>query len=244
MSHILVVEDNATLALGLRHSLESDGHEVDVVHAGDVGLARALAEPPDLIVLDLMLPGLDGFSVLRELRTSGDVTPVLILSARGEDLDKIQGFRLGADDYVVKPVGLVELLLRVRAILRRTAGTGASDLPPRHVIGDVTVDLEARTVAREGAAIEITPLEFELLACLIRHRGHAVSRETLLAEVWGFPQPGRVRTRTIDTHVATLRSKIEADASRPELILTVRKVGYRLTPESKRADGRHRLQHP
>lgn len=227
MSHILVIEDNVNLALGLSHSLESDGHSVMVAHDGEAGLAAALERSPDLIVLDLMLPGMDGFSVLRELRGADLGTPVLILSARGEDVDKIQGFRLGADDYVVKPVGLVELLLRVRAILRRAGGAPA-DAASRHEVGDVTVDLDARTVVRDGSEVEITPLEFELLACLIRHRGRAVPRQTLLTEVWGFPEPGRVRTRTIDTHVATLRSKIEPDPSRPALILTVRKVGYRL----------------
>ncbi|MDX1577197.1 MAG: response regulator transcription factor [Gemmatimonadota bacterium] len=229
MSRVLVVEDNVNLALGLRHSLESDGHEVDVIHAGDAALERALAEPPDLMILDLMLPGLDGFAVLRELRAAGNLAPVLILSARGEEVDKIQGFRLGADDYVVKPVGLVELLLRVRAILRRV---GAPPPPEEslHQLGDAVVDLEARTIERDGVEIDVTPLEFDLLACLIRRRGRAVDRETLLAEVWGFPEPGRVRTRTIDTHVATLRSKIERDPARPELILTVRKVGYRLAP--------------
>jgi len=228
VSQVLVVEDNVNLALGLRHSLESDGHAVTVVHDGNMALERAQQESPELIVLDLMLPGLDGFTVLRELRAAGAVTPVLILSARGEEVDKIQGFRLGADDYVVKPVGLVELLLRVRAILRRSTGARDGDLAPSHRVGDVVVDLEARTVVRGGLDLDVTPLEFELLACLIRHRGRAVTRQTLLAEVWGFPDPGRVRTRTIDTHVATLRSKIETDPARPELILTVRKVGYRL----------------
>jgi len=227
VSHVLVVEDNVNLALGLRHSLESDGHSVDVIHEGNAALARALGKPPDLMILDLMLPGLDGFTVLRELRAAGDITPVLILSARGEDVDKIQGFRLGADDYVVKPVGLVELLLRVRAILRRT--TESPDADPRHAIGDVVVDLAARTVVRKGLDLEVTPLEFDLLACLIKNRGRAVSRQMLLAEVWGFPEPDRVRTRTIDTHIATLRSKIESDPARPEFILTVRKMGYRLT---------------
>ena len=229
MSHILVVEDNVHLALGLRRSLESDGHSVEVCHEGGLALARSMEDPPDLIVLELMLPGLDGFAVLRELRGAGRATPVLILSARGEDVDKVQGFRLGADDYVVKPVGLVELLLRVRAILRRVAASDRAG-QTRCAFGQIVVDLDARTVERDGAPVDMTPLEFDLLACLIRNQGRAVTRETLLAEVWGFPEPGRVRTRTIDTHVATLRSKIEMDPTHPRHILTVRKIGYRLAP--------------
>lgn len=230
MSHVLVVEDNVSLATGLRHALESDGHTVDVVHDG-----RALADggertTPDLIVLDLMLPGVDGFSVLRQLRAEGDATPVLILSARGEDVDKIQGFRLGADDYVVKPVGLVELLLRVGAILRRSGAISSRgvSIEKCHRVGDLEVDLAARTASRNGASVEMTRLEFDLLAFLIRHRGEVVLREALLANVWGFPHPDRVRTRTLDTHIATLRSKIEPDSTQPVWIQTVRKVGYRL----------------
>jgi DNA-binding response OmpR family regulator len=227
VSHVLVVEDNVNLALGLRRSLESDGHSVTVIHDGEEALERALESASDLIILDLMLPGVDGFAILRRLRGAGDSTPVLILSARAEDVDRIQGFRLGADDYVVKPVGLVELLLRVRAILRRTGST-ESDGPPRHEFGDVVVDLGARTVTREGAPVELTPLEFDLLACLLHRRGQAVTRDAILAEVWRFPEPGRVRTRTIDTHVGTLRAKIEKDPANPAHILTVRKIGYRL----------------
>lgn len=225
--HILVVEDNVNLAVGLRHSLESEGHQVAVSHDGEEALRRILRPPrPDLVVLDLMLPGLDGFGILRRVREAGLETPVLILSARGEDVDKVQGFRLGADDYVVKPVGLVELLLRVRAILRRSV---VGDAPTsRHVIGDVIVDLPARTVERGGEAVELTRLEFDLLACLLRRRGKAVHRETLLMEVWGYPDPTRVRTRTLDTHVASLRGKLEPDPAAPERIVTVRKVGYRL----------------
>ena len=227
MSHVLVIEDNVNLALGLRHSLESDGYVVTVAHDGQAGIDHARQVPPDLIVLDLMLPGVDGFSVLRELRSEGLTTPVLILSARGEDVDKIQGFRLGADDYVVKPVGLVELLLRVRAILRRSAGQGGAPAPV-HDLGGVVVDLAARTVTRGGEDVEMTRLEFDLLARLLRNRGRVVTREALLSDVWGFPEPSRIRTRTLDTHVATLRSKLGRQPGDPGWIVTVRKVGYRL----------------
>ncbi|MEZ4417720.1 MAG: response regulator transcription factor [Gemmatimonadota bacterium] len=230
MSRILVVEDNPTLALALRQSLESDGHTVAVVHDGQAALEHAMGWEPELIVLDLMLPGVDGLTVLRRLRERDQATPVLILSARGEDVDKVQGFRFGADDYVVKPVGLIELLLRIRAILRRAVPDALARPGGHHRVGEVMVDLAARTVTREGAELEMAPLEFDLLACLIRHRGRAVSRETLLAEVWGFPEPDRIRTRTIDTHIATVRAKVEPDPSRPRWIVTVRKIGYRLEP--------------
>lgn len=227
MSRVLVVEDNVNLALGLARGLETDGHVVTVVHDGRVAVSTVVDDPPDLIVLDLMLPGLDGFSVLREVRQGAVHVPVLILSARGEDLDKVQGFRLGADDYVVKPVGLIELLLRVRAILRRSRpenrGSGGV-----YELGDVVVDVGARRVSRAGREVEMTRLEFDLLACLLAHRGQAVTRGRLLARVWGFPHPEKARTRTLDTHVASLRAKLEADPSRPVHIITVRKVGYRL----------------
>lgn len=227
-SRILVVEDNANLALALERSLESDGHRVQIVDRGDQVAEVVRGGDIDLVVLDLMLPGLDGFEVLRALREHGVETPVLILSARGEDVDKVQGFRLGADDYVVKPVGLVELLLRVRAILRRTGGVEAPAPGARHTVGELTIDVGARTVHRGTTAIETTPLEFALLVRLLQNRGQAVSREQLLADVWGFPDPNRVRTRTIDTHIATLRAKLESDPTAPRLILTVRKVGYRI----------------
>ncbi|NNM32419.1 MAG: response regulator transcription factor, partial [Gemmatimonadetes bacterium] len=215
-------------AAGLARGLETDGHRVKVVHDGHEALAQAASgEPPDLMVLDLMLPGLDGFSVLRRVRDRGLDVPVLILSARGEDLDKVQGFRLGADDYVVKPVGLVELLLRVRAILRRAAPAGDGGVDQR-TFGTVVVDLGARIVTRAGREVELTRLEFDLLACLLENRGRAVTRTRLLSQVWGYPDPRRARTRTLDTHVASLRAKLEVDPSRPAHIVTVRKVGYRI----------------
>ena len=228
MSHILVVEDNANLAAGLARGLETDGHQVRVAYDGPDALAQATgAEPFDLVVLDLMLPGLDGFSVLRQLRGLGMDVPVLILSARGEDVDKVQGFRLGADDYVVKPVGLVELLLRVRAILRRSS-VGSDFGDDVLGFGDVEVDVGARIVTRQKEEVELTRLEFDLLACLLEHRGQAVTRAHLLSQVWGFPDPRKARTRTLDTHVASLRAKLEEDPSRPAHIVTVRKVGYRI----------------
>ena len=227
MRRILVVEDNDALARGLTRSLEAAGFSAEVA-ASRAAAGRALAgDEPDLVVLDLMLPDGDGFEVLRDLRASGSTVPLLVLSARGEEIDKLTGFRLGADDYVVKPVGVLELIARVEALLRRAgADSGREALPSPLRIGGVEVDPERRTAVREGAAIDLSPQEFDLLLCLARHQGKVVSRATLLTEAWGYRNP--VPTRTVDTHVFTLRAKIEDDPSRPRHILTVRKAGYRL----------------
>lgn len=226
-ARVLVVEDNASLAAGLSRALETEGYGVEHIARGDRAIGRLEDHDFDLIILDLMLPGASGFDVLRRLREGRDDTPVLILSARGEDVDKIQGFRLGADDYVVKPVGLLELLFRTEAILRRSHGTGRG-APGTYRFGNVVVDEGARTVERAGARVGLARLEFDLLVTLLRAGGHAVSRERLLRDVWDISNPGRIRTRTIDTHVAALRAKLEAEPAQPRHILTVRKVGYRL----------------
>lgn len=226
LARVLIVEDNASLARGLERALETEGYEVAHVARGDRALARIEDHDFDLIILDLMLPGASGFDVLRRLREGRDDTPVLILSARGEDVDKIQGFRLGADDYVVKPVGVLELLFRTEAILRRTHGI--ADAPAVYRFGDVVVDEGARTVERAGVRVALARLEFDLLATLLRAGGHAVTRKRLLRDVWDIANPDRVRTRTIDTHIAALRAKLEVEPSGPRHILTVHKVGYRL----------------
>lgn len=227
MRRILVVEDNDALARGLSRSLEAAGFSADVA-ASRAAAGRALAgDEPDLVILDLMLPDGDGFEVLRDLRASGSTVPLLVLSARGEEIDKLTGFRLGADDYVVKPVGVLELIARVEALLRRAGADSAQEVLPSPLrIGEVEVDPERRTAVREGEAIDLSPQEFDLLLCLARHQGRVVSRATLLTEAWGYRNP--VPTRTVDTHVFTLRAKIEDDPSRPRHILTVRKAGYRL----------------
>lgn len=233
MTRILIVEDNASLALGLRRSLEAAGFQAEVAPDASTAARAVAQEKPDLLVLDLMLPGRDGLELLGELRASRCDVPVLILSARGEELDKLRGFRLGADDYVVKPVGVLELIARVEAILRRAspergraAGRGLGE---EVRFGEVVVRPGPRTVHRRGAPVELTPREFGLLLCLLRHGGSVVDRDTLLTEVWGYKRP--VPTRTVDTHVATLRAKLEDDPSSPRHILTVRKVGYRLRRE-------------
>ena len=220
MTRVLLVEDNPDLAFGLRASLEVEGYDVVQAETGPAGLAAASDAAPDLVVLDLMLPGMNGYEVLRRLRGNGGEMPVLILTARGEEAGKVQGFRLGADDYVVKPVGVLEFLARVDALLRRSRPKTASRA---WSIDDLEIDADRRTIAVAGERVELSPLEFDLLVALARRRGSLVSRAELLKEVWGYRSD--VESRTVDTHIAKLRAKIDRGESR---IVTVRKKGYRL----------------
>src|SRR5207248_10065517 len=185
MTRILVVEDNPDLAYGLRNNLEIEGYQVEVADDGTKGLARARDGRPDLIILDLMLPGMDGFRVLRALREAGRTMPVLILTARGEESDKVRGLRLGADDYVTKPFGVLELLARVEALLRRTAPSGGGAAPPEQ-FGAIEVIPASRTVLRGGRPVGLTPKEFDLLLALLQRRGAVATRMELLTEVWGY----------------------------------------------------------
>jgi DNA-binding response OmpR family regulator len=223
---ILIVEDNADLAYGLRNNLEIEGYEVDVARDGPSGLTRARSARPDLVILDLMLPGLDGYRVLKTLRDDGFDMPVLILTAHGQEADKVRGFRLGADDYVTKPFGLLELMARVGALLRRTGRRHAATDIPREAFGGIEIDPRTRTVYRDGAPVSVTPMEFDLLIALLNRKGSVASRLDLLQEVWGHSSA--VLTRTVDTHIAELRRKLERDPAAPDYILTVRKAGYRL----------------
>ena len=230
MSRILVVEDNANLAYGLATSLELEGHSVAIAETGPDGLREARDSAPDLVILDLMLPGMDGYRVLKTLRDEGSAVPVILLTARGEEADKVLGFRLGADDYVTKPFGLLELLARVDARLRRAPGAGwPLSRQPGEVVerfGDVEVDPASRTVRRAGEEVALTPKELDLLLTLLRRNGAVASRLELLQEVWGHR--AAVMTRTVDMHVAELRRKLEDEPSNPRYILTVWKAGYRL----------------
>jgi DNA-binding response OmpR family regulator len=229
---ILILEDNETLALGLRTSLEVEGYKVECVTDGNDGLAWLTQHNPDLIVLDLMLPSLNGFEVLRRYRARGGAAAVLILSARDQEVDKVQGFRIGADDYVVKPIGVLEFLARVEAIIRRLAPAGGSaaagDAGTRvslHRFSDVVVDLRTRTVLRGGNPVDLSPMEFDFLSFLIESGGDIVSRETLMRQVWRYSLG--VTSRTVDQHVARLRNKLEPDPAQPRHLITVRKAGYR-----------------
>ncbi|HKP76717.1 MAG TPA: response regulator transcription factor [Longimicrobiaceae bacterium] len=227
MSRILVVEDNANLAYGLSTSLELEGHQVAVARDGAEGLCAARQHPPDLVILDLMLPEMDGYRVLKALREDGCEVPVLILTARGAESDKVLGFRLGADDYVTKPFGLLELLARVGALLRRAARP-VPDAGEVAVVtlGEIEVSPAQRAVRLRGEEVPLTPKEFDLLMALVRRKGTVAGRLELLAEVWGHR--AAVMTRTVDMHVAQLRRKLEDDPADPRHILTVWKAGYRI----------------
>jgi two-component system, OmpR family, alkaline phosphatase synthesis response regulator PhoP len=228
MARVLIVEDNPDLAYGLRTGLEIEGYEVQVAEDGETGLDRARAWDPDLVMLDLMLPGMDGYRVLRTLREGGSDVPVLILTARGEEADKVLGFRLGADDYVTKPCGVLELLARVGALLRRSRIADHRGPEGLERFGSVEINPASRTVAKEGTPVALSPKEFDLLLALVRRRGAVASRVELLREVWGHRV--EVMTRTVDIHIAELRRKLEDDPSQPRHILTVWKAGYRLEP--------------
>lgn len=231
MARILLIEDNVDLAYGLRNNLEIEGYEVRVAENGESGLDQAEEWAPDLIILDLMLPDLDGYRVLQHLRKTGVMTPVLILTARGEESDKVLGFRLGADDYVTKPFGVLELLARVEAILRRVGKSpnaeGAEDCGLVE-FGAVRIDCRSRSVERNGEDVSLTPKELDLLLALINRGGAVASRLELLQEVWGHR--AAVVSRTVDTHVSELRRKLEDEPSHPRHIVTVHKAGYRFQP--------------
>ncbi len=224
MTRILVVEDNADLAFAVTTALQSEGFDVAVAGTGPEGVEAARARSADLIILDLMLPGFDGYRVIRTLRESGIETPILILTARGEEADKVKGLRLGADDYVTKPFGAMELLARVDALLRRSR-IPATAPALLHRFGDVEVNRAARTVKRRGKPVALAPKEFDLLIALMDRAGTVVPRGDLLSAVFGYQHD--VNTRTVDIHVSELRAKIEPNPARPVHIITVRKAGYR-----------------
>lgn len=228
MSRILLIEDNRDLAFGLRNNLEIEGYEVETAENGRAGLEAFARTTPDLLILDLMLPELDGFRVLRSLRKEGHSVPILILTAKGEEADKVRGLRMGADDYVTKPFGLLELLARVEALLRRTHKAGTTESIGVQRFGKIEVDPAARTVCRAAQMVELSPKEFDLLLALLRAGGAVVSRLQLLREVWGYS--AAVVSRTVDTHIAELRRKLEENPASPRHILTVRKTGYRIKP--------------
>lgn len=224
-ARLLVVEDQPEIGALLAGALRTEGFEVRLVADGREVLPLVRRWTPDLAILDLMLPGLDGFEVLRQLRADLGHLPVIILSARGEEADKIRGFRLDADQYVTKPFSLVELLERVHALLRRRPRPAASAAPDVIRFGRVAVEVAARQVTRDGAAVTLSPKAFDLLLALVRRDGAVASRAALLREVWGYQ--ALVLSRTVDSHVAELRRKLEDDPAEPAHILTVYKAGYR-----------------
>ncbi len=226
MSRILIVEDHRAIAKGLGDNLEADGHEVRIAPDGLASIAEALEWRPDLVLLDLMLPKRDGFDVLSTIRLRGATMPVMVLSARGGETEKVRALKAGADDYVVKPFGLLELLARVQALLRRSSGRPVGAVPAEsYAMGEIALDVPERRVTRAGQPVSLRPKEFDLLVALCRARGAVVSRGDLLNRAWGYDPA--VVTRTVDTHVAALRQRLERDPDDPRIILTARKAGYR-----------------
>jgi DNA-binding response OmpR family regulator len=230
LSKILVVEDDLTLLETLEYNLSGEGYEVITAADGLTALEVAREEEPDLIVLDLMLPHLDGFEVCRILRRETNV-PILMLTARTDEVDRVVGLEVGADDYLTKPFSMRELLARVKALLRRVRliraeMAGEQDLPKTEQLafGDLVIDLDRREVLVGGESLRLKPKEFDLLVFLARHPGMALSRDLLLERVWGWDYGGG--SRTVDVHVRWLREKVEADPANPERIVTVRGVGY------------------
>ncbi len=223
-SRLLLVEDEPGLQLALSDRLASEGYQVETAGDGNVAVARATGEPFDIIVLDVMLPGRDGFDVARTLRQQGIQTPILMLTARGQVVDRVVGLKLGADDYLTKPFEMIELLARLEALLRRAPAAAGVALE-RYQFGDVVVDVRKAEVTKNGSLVELSAKEFHLLRYFIEHRGATISREELLHEVWGYQ--ATPSTRTVDVHVAWLRQKLEANPRVPQFILTVHGLGYK-----------------
>ncbi len=229
MTRLLIVEDNRQIAEGLRRNFELEGYEVVLAPDGRDGVDRARAWCPDVTILDLMLPRLDGFQVLESIRASGLGSPVLVLSARGGETEKVRALRSGADDYVVKPFGLQELLARVEALLRRgRAGEepAGGSRQERYRFGGIEVWPATRVLLRDGKPVLLRPKEFDLLVALLRADGAVVSRRALLDQVWRYDRS--IVSRTVDSHIASLRGKLEADPDQPRHILTSWKAGYRV----------------
>lgn len=221
MTRILVVEDDPGIALGLEEDLTLEGYGIETVSDGDTALRRAREGRFDLIVLDVMLPKKDGFQICRELRRGGVNTPIILLTARTQEAEKVLGLQLGADDYVTKPFSPLELRARIQALLRRSAGTPA---PETYCFGEMEVNFTRCELRRGDGLVEVTPVEFKLLSTFIRSRGRVLSRQQLLDQVWADATCG---DRVVDTHVSNLRKKIEPDPATPRYLVSVRGMGYR-----------------
>lgn len=225
MSRILVVEDDEAMAVALQDGFTYEGHDVIRASDGEEGLRIAREDAPEIMILDIMLPRMTGLEVCKTLRGDGSDLPIIMLTARGQEIDKVLGLKLGADDYVTKPFSFMELMARVEAVLRRSQPHSPEDASLCR-IGDVTVDLARHEACKSGEPLALTPREFRLLGFLIERLGEVVSRDELLDAVWGYETIPF--TRTVDTHIAKLRKKIEDDPSNPELLITVHRFGYKL----------------
>jgi DNA-binding response OmpR family regulator len=220
---ILIIEDERGLRIAVKDELEFEGFEVDVADDGPTGLAAIRRSPPDLVVLDLMLPGRNGFHICQTVRAEGIQTPIIVVTARDQEVDKVRGLELGADDYLTKPFGLAELVARIRAVLRR--GRKNEDASEILEVRPIRVDLRRHRAFKGASELQLTDMEFRILVLLLKHPGEVITRDDFLKQVWG--EDVYVSHRTVDTHVATLRKKIEDDVENPVYIRSVRNVGYR-----------------
>lgn len=225
MPRVLIAEDDDSMAVALKDGFEYEGYTVTLARDGEAALRLALEAPPDLLVLDVMMPKLSGLDVCRQLRNGGSNLPIIMLTARGQEIDKVLGLKTGADDYVTKPFGFLELMARVEAVMRRASGRELHF--DTYQFGDVRVDFKQREVRKADRPVELSPREFHLLRYFIEHRGEVVERDAILHEVWGYENSPL--TRTVDMHVAKLRGKLEDAPAEPRYILTVHRVGYRFT---------------
>ena len=224
MSKVLVVEDDEAMAVALRDGFTYEGHDVTLARDGEEGLRLAREETPEIMILDVMLPKMTGLEICKVLRGEGSSLPIIMLTARGKEIDKVLGLKLGADDYVTKPFSFMELMARVEAVLRRSQ-PGSGGPSNVHEFGDVPVNIECLEASKAGKEISLTPREFRLLGFFLEHSGEVVSREELLDAVWGYDTIPF--TRTVDTHIAKLRKKIENDPSDPQHLITVHRLGYK-----------------
>lgn len=224
---ILIVEDDDTMAVALSDGFTYEGYEVVMAHDGEAGLRSATDGTPDLVILDVMLPKMNGLDVCERLRRAGNDVPIIMLTARGQEIDKVLGLKLGADDYVTKPFSFMELAARAEALLRRSSGALGEDSVETYRFGDVIVDFRRHEAHKQGQALTMTPREFRLLEFFVRHRGEVIARDQLLDAVWGFDTIPF--TRTVDTHISKLRKKIEDEPTDPRYIVTVHRLGYKFT---------------
>jgi DNA-binding response OmpR family regulator len=225
MAKILIVEDESEMLRGLRDNFEFEGYEVDEARDGVAGLKKISGFSYDLIILDIMLPKLSGLEVCKRAREQGVATPIIMLTARSEEIDKVLGFELGADDYVTKPFGVRELLARAKAAIRRSESTATAP-SERMTLGNVDFDFAAYTAVRNGKQLSLTPKEYEIMKYLWHHRNKTVTREDLLSQVWGYDES--MSTRTVDNFILKLRQKIEADPAHPKYIITIHGIGYKI----------------
>ncbi len=224
MSKILIVEDEPNMRLGLKDNLEFEGYDVDLANDGEAGLQKILDSNYDLVLLDVMMPKLSGFDVCKTIRKKGINTPVILLTAKDQEIDKVLGLELGADDYVTKPFSLRELLARIKAVLRRGENLKTDEIKIK--IGEVDINFQNYTASRDDEPLTMTHKEFEILHYLWKHRNQTVSRDDLLEKIWGYEESPT--TRTVDNFIVKLRQKIESDPNHPKIVITVHGIGYKL----------------